>query len=63
MLFLVSLTGGLMGTLAIDALDVQLSADEVASLSAAIPVGAASGTRYPAGAMKAVDLAGTKPCN
>ena len=38
----------------IDALDVRLSADEVASLSAAIPVGAVSGTRYPAGAMKAV---------
>lgn len=38
----------------IDALDVQLSADEVASLSAAIPVGAVAGTRYPAGAMKAL---------
>lgn len=38
----------------IDALDVHLSADEVASLSAAIPAGAVSGTRYPAGAMKAV---------
>jgi aryl-alcohol dehydrogenase-like predicted oxidoreductase len=38
----------------IDALDVALSADEVASLSEAIPVGAAAGTRYPAGAMKAV---------
>lgn len=38
----------------IDALDVSLSAEEVASLSAAVPVGAISGTRYPAGAMKAV---------
>jgi aryl-alcohol dehydrogenase-like predicted oxidoreductase len=38
----------------IDALDVKLSADDVASLSRAIPAGAASGTRYPAGAMKAV---------
>ena len=38
----------------IDALDVELSADEVASLADAIPAGAASGTRYPAGAMKAV---------
>jgi aryl-alcohol dehydrogenase-like predicted oxidoreductase len=38
----------------IDALDVKLSAADVASLSAAIPVGAAAGTRYPAGAMKAL---------
>jgi aryl-alcohol dehydrogenase-like predicted oxidoreductase len=38
----------------IDALDVRLTGDEAASLSAAIPVGAASGLRYPAGAMKAV---------
>ena len=38
----------------IDALDVKLSADEVASLSAAIPVGSAAGARYPAGPMKAV---------
>jgi aryl-alcohol dehydrogenase-like predicted oxidoreductase len=36
------------------ALSVKLSADEVAKMSAAIPVGAASGTRYPAGGMKAV---------
>jgi aryl-alcohol dehydrogenase-like predicted oxidoreductase len=36
------------------ALDVKLSADDVAKMSAAIPVGAASGTRYPAGGMKAV---------
>ncbi len=38
------------------ALDVTLSAAEVADLSAAIPVGAASGTRYPEGGMKAVYL-------
>ena len=38
----------------IDALDVKLSAAEVAGLSAAIPIGAVAGTRYPAGAMKAV---------
>jgi aryl-alcohol dehydrogenase-like predicted oxidoreductase len=36
------------------ALAVKLSADDVAKMSAAIPVGAASGTRYPAGGMKAV---------
>jgi aryl-alcohol dehydrogenase-like predicted oxidoreductase len=33
---------------------VVLSADEVAELSAALPPGAAAGTRYPAGGMKAV---------
>ncbi|MDE2361312.1 MAG: aldo/keto reductase [Hyphomicrobiales bacterium] len=38
------------------ALDVTLSAAEVAALSAAIPPGAAAGTRYPAGGMKAVYL-------
>ena len=38
------------------ALDVRLSAAEVAELSAAIPPGAASGTRYPAGGMGAVYL-------
>jgi aryl-alcohol dehydrogenase-like predicted oxidoreductase len=38
------------------ALDVSLSAAEVAELSAAVPVGAASGTRYPAGGMGAVYL-------
>lgn len=38
----------------IDALDVELSADEVVNLSALIPVGSAAGTRYPAGAMKAL---------
>lgn len=38
------------------ALDVTLSAAEVAELSAAIPPGAASGSRYPAGGMKAVYL-------
>ncbi len=35
---------------------LSLSADEVAAISAAVPVGAASGTRYPAGAMKAVQV-------
>jgi aryl-alcohol dehydrogenase-like predicted oxidoreductase len=35
-------------------LKVSLSADEVARMSAAVPVGAASGERYPAAGMKAV---------
>jgi aryl-alcohol dehydrogenase-like predicted oxidoreductase len=38
------------------ALEVQLSADEVARLSAALPPGAAAGGRYPDGGMKAVYL-------
>lgn len=38
------------------ALDVVLSPDEVARLSAAMPPGAAAGTRYPEAAMKAVYL-------
>ena len=38
------------------ALDVVLSVDEVARLSAALPPGAAAGTRYPDAAMKAVYL-------
>jgi aryl-alcohol dehydrogenase-like predicted oxidoreductase len=38
------------------ALDVQLSADEIARLSNALPPGSAAGTRYPEGAMKAVYL-------
>jgi aryl-alcohol dehydrogenase-like predicted oxidoreductase len=38
----------------IAALDVSLSADEVAQLSAALPPGAAAGGRYPDGGMKAV---------
>ncbi len=38
------------------ALDVALSADEVAQLSAALPPGAAAGMRYPEAAMKAVYL-------
>ena len=38
------------------ALDVVLSVDEVARLSAALPPGAAAGTRYPEAAMKAVYL-------
>ncbi len=36
------------------ALDVMLTPEEVASLSASIPAGAAAGTRYPAGGMAAV---------
>ena len=36
------------------ALDVHLAPDDVAALSAAIPPGAAAGTRYPAGAMSGV---------
>ncbi|MPZ58685.1 MAG: aldo/keto reductase [Rhizobiales bacterium] len=36
------------------ALSVKLSKDEVAELSAAFPVGAAAGTRYPEGQMKTV---------
>ncbi len=36
------------------ALDVALSPAEVEALSAAIPAGAAAGTRYPAGGMAAV---------
>jgi aryl-alcohol dehydrogenase-like predicted oxidoreductase len=38
----------------IGALDVALSADEVARITAAVPVGAAAGTRYPAGGMAGV---------
>ncbi len=38
----------------IAALDVALSADDVAKLSAALPPGAAAGGRYPDGGMKAV---------
>ena len=36
------------------ALDVALSADDVARISAALPPGAAAGTRYPEAGMKAV---------
>jgi aryl-alcohol dehydrogenase-like predicted oxidoreductase len=36
------------------ALNVSLTADEVAAISAAVPVGAAAGTRYPAGGMAGV---------
>jgi aryl-alcohol dehydrogenase-like predicted oxidoreductase len=36
------------------ALQVKLAADDVARIAAAIPKGAAAGTRYPAGGMKAV---------
>jgi aryl-alcohol dehydrogenase-like predicted oxidoreductase len=38
----------------VDALNVTLSNDELRELDTAIPAGAAAGTRYPAGAMKAV---------
>ncbi len=38
------------------ALDVKLSAAEVAEISAAVPIGAAAGSRYPAGGMKGVQL-------
>jgi aryl-alcohol dehydrogenase-like predicted oxidoreductase len=40
----------------VGALEVALSADEVARLSAALPPGAAAGGRYPDGGMKAVYL-------
>ena len=40
----------------LDALNVRLTADDVAALDAAFPPGAAAGARYPAGAMKAVYL-------
>ncbi len=36
------------------ALRVQLTADDVARMTAAVPTGAAAGTRYPAGGMKGV---------
>jgi aryl-alcohol dehydrogenase-like predicted oxidoreductase len=38
------------------ALDVSLSAEEIARISAAVPTGAAAGTRYPAGGMQGVYL-------
>ena len=38
----------------VGALNVKLSPDEVARISAAVPVGAAAGTRYPAGGMAGV---------
>jgi aryl-alcohol dehydrogenase-like predicted oxidoreductase len=38
------------------ALGVSLAPGEVAAIAAAVPVGAASGLRYPAGAMKAVQV-------
>ena len=38
----------------IGALDVALTADEIDRISAAVPAGAAAGTRYPAGGMSAV---------
>jgi len=36
------------------ALDVELTQDEIAEIAEAVPVGAAAGTRYPAGGMKGV---------
>jgi aryl-alcohol dehydrogenase-like predicted oxidoreductase len=36
------------------ALDVQLTAEEIESIGEAVPLGAAAGTRYPAGGMKGV---------
>jgi aryl-alcohol dehydrogenase-like predicted oxidoreductase len=38
------------------ALAVRLSDADVARISAAVPAGAAAGTRYPAGAMKGVNI-------
>ena len=38
------------------ALDVQLMQDEIDSIAEAVPVGAAAGTRYPAGGMRGVYL-------
>ena len=38
------------------ALDVSLSADDLALISDTVPVGAAAGTRYPAGGMKGVHI-------
>lgn len=38
------------------ALEVKLSADDVAAITRAVPAGSASGERYPAAAMKAVQL-------
>ena len=40
----------------VGALDVRLSAEDVARISAAVPPGSAAGTRYPAGGMKGVYL-------
>ena len=38
------------------ALDVQLTQEEIDSIAEAVPIGAAAGTRYPAGGMKGVYL-------
>ena len=38
------------------AIDVTLSADDVARISDTVPAGAAAGTRYPAGGMKGVHI-------
>ena len=40
----------------IGALEVRLTPEEIARIGAAVPKGAAAGTRYPAGGMKAVQL-------
>jgi len=40
----------------VGALDVALLPAEIEEISSAVPKGAASGTRYPAGAMKGVFL-------
>ena len=37
------------------AADIELTADELAALDEATPVGAAAGTRYPEGGMSALD--------
>jgi len=39
-----------------DALNVQLSKEEINNISAAVPIGSAAGTRYPAGGMKGVHI-------
>ena len=41
---------------ALEALDVQLTPDDVAALDAAFPIGAASGTRYPEEMMSRVHV-------
>jgi aryl-alcohol dehydrogenase-like predicted oxidoreductase len=40
----------------VGAMEVALTAAEIEEIAAAVPKGAASGTRYPAGAMKGVYL-------
>jgi aryl-alcohol dehydrogenase-like predicted oxidoreductase len=38
----------------IGALSIELTSDEIAQISNAVPIGAAGGTRYPEGQMKSV---------